>query len=338
MIPVTSLLVNSNEATRKAIVWQDCLLSMCFGRQPCTSTIRKGHFTGNEAQAQDLDYRSAMYVLASTCLDFIKEDITSPAHLESQASRLQQETNKAKSELRSRDKCRSIEDHIAHLAFRLNTSFALATLLRPSLETEAHWQAHPGEQRKLRGMCIDACVAAVESFVNLHKLSVLAERSWAMLHNGLSCALILLLIDEARSNEKIKQLLQQMVSIMSQSSEGRDQSSLLWGPHARILMAIKLLGSARSSRPSATPPVQGVLTEEQRIISPSSTVANERGEATLSQSNSFFGNNDNNDTINNSNSNDNSTFYEVSDFDLDLSQHSLGTLYDSILWGDYQTL
>jgi hypothetical protein len=288
-----------------------------------------------------------MYLLASTCLDFIKEDITSPAQLEPQASRLQQEIDKAKPELRSRDKCRSIEDHIAHLAFRLNTSFALATLLRPSLETEGHWQAHPGEQRNLRRMCVDACVAAVESFVNLHKLSVLAERSWAMLHNGLSCALILLLIDEARSNEKIKQLLQQMVSIMSQSSQGRDQGSLLWGPHARILMAIKLLGSARSARPSATPPVQGIFTEEQRITAPSRTVANERGEATLSQGNSFFvnndnngnnDNNDNNDNNSNSNSNNNNTFYEFSDFDLDLSQHSLGTLYDSILWGDYQTL
>lgn len=322
MIPLTSLPIIPDEPTRKAIIWQDCLLSMCFGRQPCTSTIRKGHFRVRENEEECLEYRSAMYLLTSTSLDFMKEEITSPAQLKLQASRLQQEIDKAKPELGSRDKCRSIEDHIAHLAFRLNTSFSLATLLRQSSAAEEQWQAHPNEQRELRRMCADACVAAVESYVSLHKLSVVAERSWAMLHNGLSCALILLLIDEARSNEKIEQLQQQLVSIMSQSSKGRDQGSLLWGPHARILTAMKLLGSARSARPSATPPVEGVFPNEQRIVSPPNTYGNDRGEATMDRGNSFF-----------SSSN---TFYDFSDLDLD--ERSLDTLYDSILWGDYQTV
>jgi hypothetical protein len=298
---------------------------MCFGRQPCTSTIGKGHFRVSETEEQGLEYRSAMYLLASTSLDFMKEDITSPAQLKSQTFQFQQDINKAKLALRSSDKCRSIEDHITHFAFRLNTSFALATLLRKSLAAEEHWQAHTNEKKELRRMCADACVTAVESFINLHKLTVVAERSWAMLHNGLSCALILLLIDEARSDERTIQLQQQLTSIMSKSSKGRDQGSLLWTPHARILTVMKLLGSARSIRPFATPLVDGVFPNEQRIGLPSNNYWNERGEPPLDQVNSPFNNNNNNNTI-----------YDFSDLDFD--QDSLGTLYDSILWGDYQTV
>jgi hypothetical protein len=254
----------------------------------------------------------------------MEEDIASPIQLTSQASRLKQQINRTKPELRSRDKCRSIEDHVAYLALRLNTSFALATFLRRSLETEEHWQEHPNEQGEVRRMCAEACIAAVESFVDLHKISVVAERSWAMLHNGLSCALILLLIGEAETNEKAKNLQKELVSIMSQSSQSRDQNSLLWAPHARIITAMKLLGSARSARPAATPPVQSVLPNEQPTSSSSNNYGNEMEEATLDQGNGFFS------------SNNSSTFPEFSD--LDLNQHSFGTLYDYVLWGDYQPL
>lgn len=322
---MNSLPVNSNGSIRKAIVWQDCLLSLCFGRQPCTSTIGKQDHPGGEIQEQDLEYRGAMYLLASTSLDLLKEDITSPAQLTSQASRIQQVIDKAKPELRSRATCRSIEDHTAHLAFRLNTSFALATFLRQSLETSEGWQAYSSEQNTLRSMCVDACVAAVESFINFHNLSVVADRSWAMLHNGLSCALLLLLVDEARTNEKIQNLQQQLLSIMSRSSHGGDQSSLLWGPHARVLTAMKLLGSARSGRPSATPSVQGASSPSaQRVVASQNAHGNESGEVMMDQGGGF------------SNGNNDNTFYDLSN--LDLNQYSLGTLYDTILWGDYQTM
>ncbi|KAF2012980.1 hypothetical protein BU24DRAFT_262300 [Aaosphaeria arxii CBS 175.79] len=308
----------------KAIVWQDCLLSMCFGRQPCTSLTRKGHCPSSETH-RDLDYRDAMYLLTSTSLEFITEEVKSLTQLTSQASQLEQEIGKAKPELRIREKCRSIEDHMEHLAFRLNTSFAMATLLRPSLKAEPRWQAHQDEQRKLRRLCVDACVTAVESFISLHKLSVVAERSWAILHNGLSCALVLLLIDEARRNVEIKQLQQELVSIMSQSSKSRDQGSLLWGPHARILAAVKLLDPARSTIPSSPPPVQGVFPSEQRTLSPLNNRGSGGGETILDEFNSLS------NDLNNNNSN---ALYDFSS--LDLNQESLSTLYDSIMWGDYQ--
>lgn len=241
-------------------MWQDCLLSLCFGRQPCTSSVKRKSVSSSETPNSDLEYREAMYLLANTTVDFIEKETVSPrqtlspAQLLSQASRIQHIVEKVKPELRSRDNCRSIENHVEHLAFCLHMSFVLATLLRPSLETRIYWQACPDEEKELRRMCIDACVATVESFIGLHSLSVVAERSLAILHNGLSCALILLLVDEARNNEKIKQLQQQLLCIMSQSSAGQDQGSLLWGPHARILTAMKMLDPARSTRPPATSP------------------------------------------------------------------------------------
>jgi hypothetical protein len=277
-----------------------------------------------------------MYLLASTTVDFIEKETASPgqtasaAQLSSQASRVQHIVDQMKPELRSRENCRSIENHVEHLAFCLNMSFVLATLLRPSLETKVCWRAYPEEKKELRRMCIDACVAAVESFIGLHKLSVVAERSWAILHNGLSCALILVLFDEARNNEKIKQLQQQLLSIMSQSSAGQDQGSLLWGPHARILTAMKMLDPARSTRPPATSPARDAISEEQEPVLPSSTANpglfdtyGQGGvESTLDGGNGFH-----------TDFNDFNTFGDLPG--LDFNQQSLNTLYDSILWTSY---
>jgi hypothetical protein len=181
-------------------------------------------------------------------------------------------------------------------------------------------------------MCIDACVTAVESFISLHRLSVVADRSWAILHNGLSCALILLLVDETRNNEKIKQLQRQLVCIMSESLTGQDQGSLLWGPHARILTAVKLLDEARSTRPIATSPAQDAFPDEQELVLPSSTAnpglfntdMQEGVERTLDRGNGIH-----------NELNDINTFGDLTGLDLD--QHSLSTLYDSIVWGNYQT-
>jgi len=271
-----------------------------------------------------------MYLLSTTTVDFIEKETTSPgqtpspAQLSSQASRVQHIFDQMKPELRNREKCRSIENHVEHLAFCLNMSFVLATLLRPSLETKVCWQAYPEEKKELRRMCIDACVASVESFIGLHKLSVVAERSWAILHNGLSCALILVLFDEARNNEKIKQLQQQLLCIMSQSSGGQDQGSLLWGPHARILTAMKMLDPARSTRPPATPSARDTFPDEQEPVLPSST-ANPSLFDTYGQGmegNGFH-----------TEFNDFNTLSDLPD--LDLNQHSLNTLYDSILWANY---
>ncbi|CAO2649182.1 Nn.00g101310.m01.CDS01 [Neocucurbitaria sp. VM-36] len=326
-----SLHDSSESSLWKAIVWQDCLLSLCFGRQPCTSLVKGGLNSSTDTQEINLEYRQAMYLLAATSVDFIEKEfaspfqIPSPAQLSLQASRVQCIIDKTKPELRSRDSCRSIEDHVEHLAMRLNMSFAVATFLRPSLENKDYWQAFPDEKRELRRMCIDSCATAVESFIGLHRLSVVAERSWAILHNGLSCALILLLVDEARNNEKIKQLQQQLVCIMPQSSAGQDQGSLLWGPHARILSAVKLLDSARSTRPPASS-VLNTLPVEQEPMLPSSTsnlgLFDTYGEG-VDRGNGFHDFNDIN------------TFSDLPGLDLD--QYSLNTLYDSIVWGNYQT-
>jgi hypothetical protein len=307
-------------------VWQDCLLSLCFGRQPCTSLVKRKSGLSNETSKNDLEYREAMYLLSITTVDFIESKTASPmqtlspAQISSHASRVQHIVKQMKPELRSMDNCRSIENHIEHLAFRLNMSYVLATVLRPSLEAKVDWLVYPSEKRELRKMCIDACVAAVESFIGLHGISVVAERSWAILHNGLSCALILLLVDEARSNEKIKQLQQQLLCIMSQSSAGQDQGSLLWGPHARILTAIKMLDPERSTRSPATSPVPDAFPDAQEPVL-SSLTAN----SGVFVTNGFH-----------TNFNDFNTLGDLPG--LDLSQNSLDTLYDSIIWANYETI
>ena len=55
-------------------------------------------------------------------------------------------------------------------------------------------------------MCIDACMSAVDSFIGLHRVSVVAEHSWSTMHNGLSSALILFLVDGGGHNEEIRRL------------------------------------------------------------------------------------------------------------------------------------
>lgn len=212
----------------------------------------------DESHVTNLDYRRAMYKLANSSLGFVEEQNASPTHTPSPSTALEHASqllgllDHVKPEICIKELSKSIADHTERLVLRLNVSFALATLLRPALGERNEWLASPEQREEGRRICIDACMAAVNSFIGLHHVSVVAERSWSTMHNGLSCALTLLLVDGGRQNNEIHRLQQKLLNIVHRSSTEADKASPLWGPHARILSVFKLLESARSVRSSAT--------------------------------------------------------------------------------------
>lgn len=198
-----------------------------------------------------------MYELAACSLGYVNEQNTlsartpSPVRMLEYASHLQHILEHARPEIRCRESSKSFADNIERLALCLNTSYALATMLRPALKEEPQSQTSSEQRDKARKMCIDACMAAVDSFVNLHFLSPAAERSWAFTHNALSCALILTLLDEGSRSESMHYLQKKLLNIVSTSSTEADRASPLWGPHARILSVFDALESIRSAKPKA---------------------------------------------------------------------------------------
>ncbi|RDW85883.1 hypothetical protein BP5796_04208 [Coleophoma crateriformis] len=133
-------------------------------------------------------------------------------------------------------------------ALDLHISFIIAWLCRPSLRGRHNLQSKTDVQVQLMEKCIENLLRSVRAFVQLHSLSIVASRSWAVIHNGLSSALLLGLLGETATNGEVRDLLGEILDILSRDPEeqGRQGQDLdldfeLSAPHTRAVTALRRL-------------------------------------------------------------------------------------------------
>lgn len=108
-------------------------------------------------------------------------------------------------------------------------------------------------QVKLAIKCKAKLIQSVEACVNLNTLSIVVTRSWAVIHNGLTSALLLGLIGETKSDVRVRQLVAEILEIFtSEIEEGEDRLSNIDNGagtskgHARALSVLRYLLSEQN--------------------------------------------------------------------------------------------
>lgn len=153
-------------------------------------------------------------------------------------------------QIRSKEACKTAIDRLQHFAIRLHTCFIVSVCCRPALKRSDATNLSSSERKVLASKCKENLTETVRMFLAMHQLSVIPTRSWAFTYHGLSSAVLLGLLPEAKTDAEIRQLQGDLISALS-ATAAKDQTSPaphiqrtdkdieLSGPLSRALAALK---------------------------------------------------------------------------------------------------
>ncbi|RAL66828.1 hypothetical protein DID88_007611 [Monilinia fructigena] len=224
-----------------SLVWQDSLLSLCFDRIPVTRPI-----TATEYLRDNLSYPEAMQFLCdrtlrsdslwkyseSPKLAGILKDVSSVEQIRSKCIGLNGEPHR----LNFLQRCET-------LILNLHISFVIAWLCRPALR-DRNCITRTSTHSQLVEKCYKNLVECVRAFVQLHSMSIVASRSWSIIHNGLISALLLGLLGGTARDPEVRKLQGKILDIFSGGQEiaadlDSETNPELSPPHARAIAALR---------------------------------------------------------------------------------------------------
>lgn len=138
--------------------------------------------------------------------------------------------------LRDSRQCNSSRETLEHWALYLHTSYAMSELCRPAVSPSTSSEI----VKSFKPVCIENLVNTVEAFLGLNNITFFARQSWAAVHRGLSCALLLGILGVHRHNERARKLIGRFVTLMSQITSTVDPTEVS-GPVQRGIEALRKL-------------------------------------------------------------------------------------------------
>lgn len=147
--------------------------------------------------------------------------------------------------LQSKANCKNMQHRLEYFALRLTSSYAMSVMSRAALSSDA---ISCPERDVVAEKCKVYLTETVQAFLNLQSLSIFATRAWAVIHNGLSSALLLGILGETKTNPRVRKLQGELLDVLSKVSD--DDGEVQRGnmsqhdfelsrPHSKALMALQ---------------------------------------------------------------------------------------------------
>ncbi|TGO10421.1 hypothetical protein BTUL_0135g00040 [Botrytis tulipae] len=229
------------EVESYAIVWQDSLLFLCFDKIPVTKPIITAEdlrdnlpLTIHFLYDRTIRSSSLWASYESPDLAVILGDVCSIEQIRSKIIALN-----------GRPQQFNIAQRRETSILNLHISFVTAWLCRPVLRSH-----DPTTRTSTHSQLIEKCyqnlVECVRAFVKLYSMSVITSRSWSIMHNGLSSALLLGLLGGTPRDTEMRDLQAKILEIFSESQDDTAGSNLktnsqLSPPYARVIVAFRRL-------------------------------------------------------------------------------------------------
>lgn len=244
---------------RLALAWHDSLLSLCFDRPPVTTPAR-----AIPELVDGMSYTDAMNSLGDITLRSINtrahDDTSYFTMVLENVARIEDIYLKSIGRRGGVSCASSLRQRCQNCALKLHLSFAIAWLCRPALRNRHSAELGPELQLQLIEKCTKNLLECVRAFVQLHSLSILASRSWSVIHNGLSSALLLCLLGQTATNPEVRESLGEILEVLSTESEDegsqghdRDGNIELSRPHSRAVAVLRRLYNDRVNNSAQNP-------------------------------------------------------------------------------------
>lgn len=214
------------------MAWQDSHFSLSYDR-PSTVAISQPEIADRpESKPGDRDYFETMCRIISLTLEVVRGRMLAPhfhmsfKKIQTYKQRIQQMLADASPHLRDRKHCLTSMDHLQRLALKVHASYITSELCRPALKAEAD-QNDP-LLPIVRRDCVESLIGTVESYIELHSFSTHGSRAWITLQRAISCAFLLAVIDEGKTEPKVRDLLHELEVIISEraSAEGEYEATV----------------------------------------------------------------------------------------------------------------
>lgn len=301
-----------------ALLWQDSLLSISYDRASSTTTIDHTVPLSQASTPGTRTYVECMYRLCKVGLDIVRER-QSPQNSNDALMRITEHRNQlqdimfdAADYLKDSRRCRSMRDQLEHWALYLHVSYITSELCRPAISPST---AAFDLSKTLRKTCIDSLANTVEAFLGLQNMTPFATRSWASVHRSLSSALLLGLLGEPSRNERVRTLLSNLVSVLSDITSNVDPAELS-APITRSIAALQKLINVQDSRAQSRRAEDASATMTQTSPTTASYTLDDLNDALAFDDSSFMAQS------------------PLNGLDLDASPYAL---MDSIIWGAKKT-
>lgn len=224
-------------------MWQDSLLSLCYDRPPAVAIYNKypkAAFDG------PLDYKQAMFETSRIGINVLADSSGSDEQLNVDAMLghvfdVEQVLNRVAPHLQSSSQCPAIQQRQQFFALRLQTSFLVSIACRPAFRSGS-LPTQDARHNLLIEKGKASLLNATKAFLDLHLISVYAQRSWSMTHEGLSSALLLGILGETQ-HEEVRDLQKRLIKALTGSQDGKasgytSDTSWLTRSHRRALQAL----------------------------------------------------------------------------------------------------
>lgn len=201
------------------------------------------------ASQEEYGYLEAMYNLMYIISRRINPDTMAGATYEQVmdiCSDIKEIPNRLVPRIRFKDQGKTVRDRLQHFAINLHTAFVVSVACRPALRRDCPFL--PEQKKYVAAECKRNLIITVKMFLAMHQLSTIPTRSWAFTYNGLSSALLLGILVNAKTDPEIRNLQGDLIAALSataakdQEPEGTkktDKDIELSGPLWRALMALR---------------------------------------------------------------------------------------------------
>ncbi|KAJ5722927.1 Transcription factor [Penicillium malachiteum] len=134
--------------------------------------------------------------------------------------------------------------YLERLALRVHVCYGIQRLCRLMLEMPSKELSMVGGTEETKRECINRATEAVESFLDMHRLSSLLCRSWAFVHNAVSCAFALQNLGATGSRSRANSVVSRLVVVLENEEvqatwQDLDTNVRYFGPYSRASKALK---------------------------------------------------------------------------------------------------
>lgn len=202
------------------MAWQDSHFSLSYDRPSTVAVSQPDIADRPESKPGNRDYFETMCRIISLTLEVVRGRMVTPhfhmsfKSMQTYKDRIQQFLADASPHLRERRYCNTPMDHLQRLALRVHSSYITSELCRPALKAEA--DKDDPLQPIVRRYCVEHLISTVESYIELHSYSTHGSRAWITLQRAISCAFLLAVIEEGKTEPKVRELLHELEIIISE--------------------------------------------------------------------------------------------------------------------------
>ncbi|KAL2845652.1 fungal-specific transcription factor domain-containing protein [Aspergillus pseudoustus] len=228
------------------LIWQDTFLSFTYDRPPSSSLTRNSPMpyasTYSGLSFQECIFKLCRIILEQTTPDTSRTETTRAVNALNYKRQLEGIWDTAAQHLTSKLRCKSLQDHLERLALGIHLGYAICRVVQVCL----HAGTADDEANTMIAGCKHQAMKVIECFLELHRFSARVCRSWAFVHNAVSCGITLnnlshVPLDGSQDSGALVQRLITVLEKEAAESEWRDTDLNVrhFGPYSRPLKAMK---------------------------------------------------------------------------------------------------